>query len=140
MAYLDCQNLAARVWRIARAQHGVIALFQLLELGYTMSAIKHRVATGRLHPVRRNVYALGRPGLTRQGEWMAAVLSCGRGAVLSHFSAAALWEIRPERSRIVHVSISRGRVRCETGIAIHRRMKLEADTARCSGVPVTTPI
>ena len=71
---------------------------------------------------------------------MAAVLSCGPGAVLSHMSAAALWGIRRERDRAVHVSISRGRVRCQIGIYIHRRAALEADTTRCDGIPVTTPI
>ena len=29
--------------------------------------------------------------LTREGRWLAAVLACGPGAVLSHRSAAALW-------------------------------------------------
>jgi hypothetical protein len=32
----------------------------------------------------RGVYAVGRPSLTRRGEWMAAVLGCGPGAMLSH--------------------------------------------------------
>src|SRR5215216_6154642 len=115
MAYPIHQTLAMAVWRLASRQHGVVALFQLLELGYTMSAIKHRVAKGRLHPVRRGVYAVGRPEITRKGEWMAAVLSCGQGAVLSHLSAAALWGICRERDRVVHVSISRGGIRCQTG-------------------------
>src|SRR5436190_16354820 len=108
MASLESQTLGEEVWRLASAQHGVIALLQLLELGYTMSAIKHRVATGRLHPVRRGVYAVGRPQLDRKGEWMAAVLSCGPTAALSHLSAAALWKICRERDRRVHVSIAGG--------------------------------
>jgi very-short-patch-repair endonuclease len=140
MAYLDCQTLAEGVWRLARAQHGVIALVQLLELGYTMSAIKHRIAKGRLHPVRRAVYAVGRPEITRKGEWMASVLSCGRGALLSHGSAAALWRIRDERDPAIHVSIQSGGVRCQTGIVLHRRGALEDDADRCSGIPVTTPV
>lgn len=140
MAYSGCQNRAGRVWRLARAQHGVVALFQLLELGYTLSAIKHRIAKGRLHPVRRGVYAVGRPDLTREGEWMAAVLSCGPGAVLSHLSAAALWRICRERDRAVHVSIDAGGVRCQRDIIIHRRPGLDEDATRCAGIPVTTPV
>jgi very-short-patch-repair endonuclease len=140
MAYLDCQNLARRVWRLARAQHGVVALFQLLELGYTMSAIKHRVAKGRLHPVRRGVYAVGRRELTRKGEWMAAVLSCGPSAVLSHLSAASLWRVLGEQNRVIHVSITGAGVRCLGDIATHRRCDLETDATRCAGIPVTTPI
>ncbi|HEV7564283.1 MAG TPA: hypothetical protein VGO24_12360, partial [Solirubrobacterales bacterium] len=30
-----------------------------------------------------------------RGRWLAAVLTCGEGATLSHWSAAALWGIRP---------------------------------------------
>jgi hypothetical protein len=140
MAYSARQNLAGRVWRLARAQHGVIALFQLLELGYTLSAIKHRIANGRLHPVRRGVYAVGRPDLTREGEWMAAVLSCGHGTVLSHLSAAALWGICRERDRAVHVSINPGGVRCQRDTVVHRRPGLDDDATRCSGIPVTKPV
>jgi very-short-patch-repair endonuclease len=139
MAYLDRQTLAWQVWRLARAQHGVVALFQLLELGYTMSAIKHRVVKGRLHPVRRGVYAVGRPELTRKGDWMAAVLSCGKGAVLSHQSAAALWAISDERGAFIHVSISGSGVRRQGDIVTHRRSALREDATRCLGIPVTTP-
>jgi very-short-patch-repair endonuclease len=140
MAYLNRQNIARRVWRLASRQHGVVALFQLLELGYTMSAIKHRVAKGRLHPVRQGVYAVGRPELTRKGEWMAAVLSCGPATLLSHLSAAALWGIRPEPDRAVHVSVSGGGVRCQRDLITHRRSGLDDDATRCCGIPVTRPI
>jgi very-short-patch-repair endonuclease len=140
MAYLDLQNVSARVWRLAHVQHGVVALFQLSALGYTLSAVKHRVAKGRLHPVRRGVYAVGRPELTRKGEWMAAVLSCGPGAVLSHGSAASLWEIRPERDRAIHVSVPRGGVREQRDLVTHRSAGLETDVTVRRGIPITTPI
>src|SRR3954464_15932400 len=139
MASLDCQNLAGRVWKLARAQHGVVALFQLLELGFTMSAIKHRVAKGRLHPVRRGVYAVGRPELTRQGEWMAAVLSCGRGAMLSHLLARALWRICREWNQLIHVSIPRDASRCQADILTHRRSALEGDRPHSSGMTLKLP-
>jgi Transcriptional regulator, AbiEi antitoxin len=90
---------AARVWRLASRQHGVVSRRQLLELGFSAQAIKHRVATGRLHQVARGVYAVGRPDLGREGRWMVAVLACGADALLSHTSAAALWEIGEERRR-----------------------------------------
>jgi very-short-patch-repair endonuclease len=98
------------------------------------------VAKGRLHPVRRGVYAVGRPELTRKGEWMAAVLSCGPGAVLSHGSAASLWEIRPERDRAIHVSVPRGGVREQRDLVTHRSAGLETDVTVRRGIPITTPI
>ena len=69
---------------LAARQHGVVARAQLLELGMTRDAIAHRLDRGRLHPIQRGVYALGRPQLTRHGALIAAVLACGPDAVLSH--------------------------------------------------------
>ncbi|MQA74446.1 MAG: hypothetical protein GEU88_08940 [Solirubrobacterales bacterium] len=69
----------------------VVTRPQLLERGVNSDAIQHRIEKRRLHPVRRGVYILGRPELTQHGVWMAAVLSCGPAAVLSHTSGAALW-------------------------------------------------
>lgn len=140
MAYLRSQTLAGKVWRLASVQHGVVALFQLLELGYTMGAIKHRIARGRLHPVRTGVYAVGRPDLTREGEWMAAVLSCGHDAVLSHGSAAALWRLVVESELRIHVTVPPARDRRQPGITLHRRSTLGAgDVAEQRGIPVTAP-
>lgn len=140
MAYLNPQNLGREVWHLARAQHGVVALFQLLELGYTMSAVKHRMTAGRLHPVRRGVYAIGRPGLAREGEWMAAALSCGPQAALSHQTAGALWRTCSE-SGAIHVTIPPHADHRQAGLIAHRRMTLGADdVTRQHGIPVTTPV
>jgi hypothetical protein len=74
----------------------VITRAQLLALGFTDAAIRQRLANGRLHPVYRGVYAVGRRELGRLGRWIAAILACGPGAVLIDTSAAALWEIGVE--------------------------------------------
>src|SRR5438477_226457 len=108
MGYQIAQGLAAGLWALAGRQHGVVARDQLLELGFGPQAIKHRVANGRLHPVGRGVYAVGRPQLTKHGRWMAAVLSCGPDAALSHGSAAALWKILPVRGEDIDVTVPAG--------------------------------
>jgi Transcriptional regulator, AbiEi antitoxin len=131
---------AAQCWSLAKQQHGVIARTQLLDLGLHSQAITHRIASGRLHQVRRGVYAVGRPQLTQHGRWMAAVLSCGPGAVLSHGSAAGLWEIGSKRGRI-EVSVPSRTPRRRDGILAHRRPALGAnDVAIHHGIPVTTPV
>jgi very-short-patch-repair endonuclease/predicted transcriptional regulator of viral defense system len=131
---------AAQCWSLAKQQHGVIARAQLLDLGLHSQAITHRIASGRLHQVRRGVYAVGRPQLTQHGRWMAAVLSCGPRAVLSHGSAAGLWKIGSERGRI-EVSVPSRTPRRRDGILAHRRPALGAnDVAIHQGIPVTTPI
>lgn len=124
-------------WVLARQQHGVITRRQLLAFGLTPSAIRHRLAEGRLHRVFRGVYAVGRPELGRHGRWMAAVLACGEGAALSHDSAAALYGIRAGTGQI-HVSVPFPRDPCLPGITVHRRSAFEVTRRR--GIPVTTPV
>ena len=132
---------AAEAWRLARRQHGVITRKQLLALGYSRKAIEHRLADARLHRVHRGVFAVGRRELGQLGRWMAAVLACGPGAVLSHDSAAALWGLRAERPGPIHVSVPVSGPRRVRGIRVHRRRGLqEADTTRHHGIPVTSPI
>src|SRR5215211_800794 len=137
----------AGVWELAERQHGVVTRAQLLELGFHPQAIKHRLAKGRLHRVWRGVYAVGRPQLARYGRWMAAVLSCGPEAVLSHGSAAALWEIGGERLGRIEVSVPLSVFRRRPGIVVHRRaastgrdVPVERETTTHHGIPVATPL
>jgi very-short-patch-repair endonuclease len=112
-----------------------------LELGLGRSAIQHRVAQGRLHPLMRGVYAVGRPRVTRHGRWMGVVLACGREAMLSHGSAAALWGFGQERSPRVEVSVCAGANCRRPGIRAHRRASIHSgDRCEHDGIPVTSPI
>jgi very-short-patch-repair endonuclease len=129
---------SAAIWQLARRQHGVIERKQLAALGLSGRAIEHRIATGRLHPVRIRVYAVGRPELTRHGHWMAAVLALGETAVLSHSSAAALWGVSPELTRQIEVSIRTAASRQGLGLRVHRQLGLQdGDTTAHAGIPVT---
>ncbi|HEY2716089.1 MAG TPA: DUF559 domain-containing protein [Solirubrobacterales bacterium] len=134
-------NAEAALVALAAAQHGVVAVGQLRALGFSKHAVAARVRAKRLHRVHQGVYAVGHPGLSREGRYMAAVLACGAGAVLSHGSAAALWGLlRPEDDEPVHVSLpsASGRRR-RAGIAIHRTALAPSDLTRRAGIPVTTP-
>jgi predicted transcriptional regulator of viral defense system len=140
MAWGIVQGPSGTAWAVAKKQYGVVTRRQLMELGFSPRAIEHRLRKGRLHPVSRGVYAVGRPELSRRGVWMAAVLGCGGEAILSHDSAGALWGIAEETGRAVHVSLP-AHLRCRrTGIVPHRRASLApADVTRLDGIPVTTP-
>lgn len=124
-------------WGIVRRQHGVITRTQLLEVGFTAKAIRHRVKKGRLHPLWPQVYAVGRPDVTDEGRWMAAVLTCGEGAALSHATAAALWGIRKQTRGPVEVSVPSPRDPRRRAIKGHRRVTVMKTRRR--GIPVTTP-
>lgn len=127
-----------QAWELAGRQHGVIARRQLLALGFNSREIEHRVARGRLHLVMRGVYAVGWPRMTRERWWMAAVLACGEGALLSHRSAAALWEIGSERRGVVDVSVMRRTRLRRPRIHVRSRSRLDQrDITRRDGIPVT---
>jgi very-short-patch-repair endonuclease len=118
----------------------VIARRQLLELGLGPRRIERRIASGRLHPVWRGVYAVGRPLLDRRGRWMAAVLACGPDAALSHGSAAALWGFGTERGGLIDVSVPACRRSRLPGIRVHRRTEaILRDAAVHEGIPLTSP-
>jgi Transcriptional regulator, AbiEi antitoxin/Protein of unknown function (DUF559) len=126
--------------RLADRQHGVVALAQLLALGLTASAVRNRVQAGRLHPVHRGVYAVGRARLTREGHWMAAALAYGPSAVLSHRSAAALWGLRPDNRPVSEITVPVPSIRSRRGILAHTSITLrDADVTSRDGIPCTTP-
>ena len=131
--------MAPRCGTGARRQHGVISHAQLAAAGVDNHGIRHRIAVGRLHRISRGVYAVGRPDVTQHGLWMAAVLCCGPGAVLSHGSAAALYCII-KGSETVHVSVPRSNRHRPPGIVVHARPGLTADDCtEHHAIPVTTP-
>lgn len=133
------QDPAGEVWDLVRRQHGVVARSQLLRLGIGSRSIEHRIAKGRLHPLWRGVYAVGRPEATQKGRWMAAVLACGPMALLSHRSAAALWGIAPvPRAGPIEVVADVDRRRA--GVRVHRRRDLGPEHRReMAAIPVTDP-
>lgn len=118
----------------------MLARRQLLALGYSARAIEHRRKMGRLHLVTRGVYAVGWPGLDKRRRWMAAVLACGDGAVLSHRSAAALLGMGAELPGRIDISVRR---RCELrrpGLLVRGRPSLAPeDLGSSEGIPVTSP-
>lgn len=126
---------------VAARQHGVITTAQLLRLGVSRTTIGRLVAAGWLHRVHRGVYAVGHPGLSTEGTWMAAVLACGDGAVLSHWDGASLWKMLEPRAGWVHVTVptATGR-RKRKGIRLHRCPSLpSSETTVEDAIPVTTP-
>jgi len=137
---------------LAARQHGVVSTAQLRSAGISFPGINRRLETARLHRIHRGVYAVGHDRLSERGRWMAAVLACGDGAVLSHLSAAGLWGIRRRIRRVsesggrgesdpMHVTVpsTAGKKR-RNGIALHRSSTLLArDRTRHDGIPVTRP-
>jgi very-short-patch-repair endonuclease len=126
--------------RLARRQHGVVARYQLLKLGFGDEAIKTRLGRRWLHQVHESVYAVGHTRLTHRSHWWAAVLAYGAGAVLSHRSAAVVWGIQRLGRGPVHVTGPGGRqgVERRQRIWVHRCKLTVEDCAERDGFPLTT--
>lgn len=126
--------------RLARTQHAVFGLCQLRELGLSARCAQRRAATSRLHRIYPSVYSVvPRELLTREGRWMAAVLACGPGAVLSHRIAAALHDLRASDRANIDVTVTGRSTRRHRGIDVHRSTTLTAaDITIVNRIPCTT--
>lgn len=107
-------------------------------MGFGPYWIRLRVRAGRLHPIHRGVYAVGHTRLTGNGRWMAAVLSCGRVAFLSHRTAAVHWSLLRSSSPRVHVTVpATGRTK-RRDIVLHESADIAEHAVVRDGIPVTT--
>lgn len=130
-------GLDRRIGLIAATQYGVVARAQLLGLGASAKQIDHRVALRRLHPLHPGVYAVGHTVLTQHGRWMAAVLFCGPGAALSHWSAAALWGMRSVRGSTIDLTVPT-KSKSLAGVRRHFSLLPPDEMTEYEGIPVTT--
>jgi very-short-patch-repair endonuclease len=124
------------VARLARCQHGVVARRQLLALGFSSDQIGRRIRRGSLHVVQRGVYAAGHPVLSIRGRWLAAVLTCGNDAVLSHRSAGELWGVIARSEQRIEVTSS-GRWRARRGVIVHKASIPRDEISIVDGIPTT---
>jgi hypothetical protein len=123
-------------WRLAARQHGRVTWQQLVSRGVSRHTIQQWLEDGRLHKVHHGVYAVGHPGRSLHGDYMAAVLACGEDAALSHFAAAHLARlIRAERPPRPEVTVATTAGRARPAIVIHRVKALpERDLAWVQGI------
>lgn len=121
---------------LAARQHRVVGRAQLVALGLGRSGIRSRLLSGRLHRICAGVYAVGHASLTQHGHWMAAVLACGPGAVLSHWSAAELWRIRQSSGGAIHVTSPQKSTASRRFVRHHSSLPADEITIE-DGIPVT---
>ncbi|WP_028064572.1 DUF559 domain-containing protein [Solirubrobacter soli] len=123
----------ARAARLAAGQWGVLHYDELIDVGLSAQAIRTRVGRGILHPLYRAVFAWGHHNIAVEGRFLAAVKACGKLAVLSHYSAAALralvkWDGRP-------FEITAPTKHAHPRIKAHRSERIEREVLK--GIPVT---
>jgi predicted transcriptional regulator of viral defense system len=131
-------GLGKEIAELAGRQHGLVSRLQLRELGLNRYAISRRVASGILHPLHAGrVYGVSLAPLSMRARYLAAVMACGPRAALSHRSAADLWGLRPNATRI-EVSVPQECGGAER-VQVHRtRMLAPQDFTVNDGIPVTS--
>jgi very-short-patch-repair endonuclease len=130
-----------RIAAVAGRQRGRLSRKQLLAAGVGPGSIKSMLGTGRLHRRHAGVYAVGHTGPVELGDETAALLACGDDAVLSHWTALAIWKLLPLRPPdTVHVTLVAGRSRTQPGITVHKTSRLARQDVRMrSDLRLTSP-
>lgn len=121
---------------VAADQHGVVTRAQLRGLGLSDGGIDHRVRLGRLHAVFRAVFSPS-PVVGDAGRTLAAVLTIGEDAALSHRSAGELRGYEPPASARFDVTNPRHGHQREC-IRVHRAPLQPWEREVVEGIPVTS--
>lgn len=126
--------------KLARRQHGLVTLAQAAAAGVSPEAVRWRVRTGRWNRVTPGVFALAGTADTWRQKTMAAVLAAGPGAVASHTTAAALYDLSCCPFKGVEITVPRRRSPRSKLAVVHTSTRLDsADVASIASIPVTRP-
>jgi len=124
---------------LAARQKQLLSWEQLRRAGFSKNGIERRTQSGRLFRLHRGIYALHPPPYGPHQRWLAAVLACGPGSMLSDWPAAGLWGFIEDPPLIAHVTNGTGRGRGHRQIAVHQRRVDPRDATRRHGIPCTSP-
>lgn len=124
------------VARIAARSHGVVTRRQLLAAGVSRHEITERLRTGALLREYPGVYRVGHRAPSVEARYLAAVLACGDGALLSGRAAGRLWGLIKGAAPAPEV-ITRTERRVP-GVTTRRSRSRTADATTHRGIPITT--
>jgi very-short-patch-repair endonuclease len=102
----------------------VVTRVQLEECGLEAAGISRWQAERRLHRVHPGVFAVGHNRLPMEAELAAALFYAGKGAALSHVTAAWWFGMLQAHPTRVHVSAP-GRRRSLRRVRVHQRRSVE---------------
>ncbi len=134
----DTRNMLRLVSGIAARQLGLVTEEQLQELGMSITQIRWKVHRDVLCLIRPRVYRVAGAPVTWEQAVLAAVLSAGGDAVISHATAAAVLSLRfSDRQRAgIHMTGER-RIRLK-GVTAHQIRLRAAERSVHRGIPITS--
>jgi hypothetical protein len=122
----------------AKSQGGMLSCAQIEANGLTRAILISRLRRGSWQRVFPGVYAVFSGEVSREAALWAAVLYAGRGAMLSHHTAAELWKLTDKPSSLIHLTVpSDRRVRKQPGIVLHLSSRA-SQAIHPSGLPPRT--
>lgn len=123
---------------VAASQHGIVTRQQALAEGISARQVETRLRKGSLIAVHPGVYRVGHAAPSVEATYMAAVLRCGDGALLSGRAAGHLLGLLPGPAPPPEVTAPRERRIKGVGTRCSRRLD-PADRVICRGIPTTSP-
>ena len=122
---------------LAHGRKGLVGREAMLAAGLSPGQIDWRVQSRLLIPEYEGIYRLGHSAPSLESSYLAAVLACGEGALLSGRAAAYLYGLLKGRAPGPEVTTTR--YRKPPGVIVHRKRLIHPrDATEYRGIPVTT--
>lgn len=125
------------LYRIAEPQGGYLTTAQALEAGVSRRLLSHYAARGDLERVAYGIYRLHRFPVHRFGDLIATTLWAGRGAVVSHDSALAVYGLGSAMPAVIHITMPHAFRGKRPGVIVHRASLSSDEITLRDDVPVT---
>lgn len=129
-----------RLYNLADAQVGHFTAGQAEEVGVDRRYLTHHVRSGNLERVDRGIYRLRNYPNHRFEDVMVAILWIGKGAVASHATALAIYDLADAMPPVIHITVDRRFRGSHRGVIVHQAQLDKGDITRRDGIPVTTPL
>jgi hypothetical protein len=128
-----------RLAEVAARQLGLVRRQDIAAIGVSDRELEHLVALGLFEAVHTGVLRHVAVPFDRRARMLAAVWGAGAVAVVSHRSAAELWELRDVPRWRPEVTVAGRSRRSPTRVTVHRTDRLDPmDITACGGIPITT--
>ena len=127
--------------KLTEAAQGIVSLQQAKAAGVARKKLHQQARSGKGQRVHRGVYATFAGELTRTAELWAAISRAGRGAMLSHETAAEIQGLSSQPSSLIHITVPTRRRPAQrtdiAGVVIHRSDQAQADPVPYTELPRT---
>jgi very-short-patch-repair endonuclease len=119
----------------ANRRKGLVTREELLAAGLTPGQIDARVRSKQLFPEYEGIYRVGHCAPNLETSYLAAVLACGKGALLSGSAAAYLYGLI--KGAAAKPEVTTPTQRRPPGVICHRTRRV-TDASSYRGIPVTS--